>query len=83
MPPSTCATARRKAWSALLPAGRPGDARPAGAGDRVERQMREAGQEVTIHALWVELADRAGDGGEPDVRAAAALAGVALGLRAG
>jgi len=45
--------------------------------------MREAGQEVTIHALWVELADRAGDGGEPDVRAAAALAGVALGLRAG
>ena len=28
-------------------------------------------REVTIHALWVELADRAGQGDEPDVRAAA------------
>jgi hypothetical protein len=51
--------------------------------ETVERQMREAGQEVTIHALWVELADRAGQGDEPDVRAAAALAGMACGLRAG
>ncbi len=49
----------------------------------VERELRAAGAEVTIHALWVELADRAGHGGEPDVRAAAALAGMAMGLRAG
>ncbi len=49
----------------------------------VERELRDAGQEVTIHALWIELADRAGEGGEPDVRAAAALAGMACGLRAG
>jgi len=45
--------------------------------ETVERQMREAGQEVTIHALWVDLADA------PDVRAAIALAGMACGLRAG
>ncbi|MGI4946541.1 MAG: hypothetical protein ACRYHQ_39285 [Janthinobacterium lividum] len=49
----------------------------------VERELRAAGAEVTIHALWVELADRAGQDDEPDVKAAAALAGMALGLRAG
>ncbi|MGI4944847.1 MAG: hypothetical protein ACRYHQ_30540 [Janthinobacterium lividum] len=49
----------------------------------VERELRAAGTEVTIHALWVALADRAGQDGEPDVRAAAALAGMAMGLRAG
>lgn len=42
----------------------------------VEWEMRDAGREATIHALWVELADQAG-------RAAAALAGMACGLRAG
>ena len=46
-----------------------------------ERELRAAGGEVTIHALWVELADRTGQEGEPDVRAAAALAGMAMGLR--
>lgn len=50
---------------------------------RVEQELRAAGSEVTIHALWVELADRAGQGSETDVRAAAALAGMACGLRAG
>lgn len=49
----------------------------------VERELRDAGREVTIHALCVELADQAGQGDEPDVRAAAALAGMACGLRAG
>ncbi|MGI4801026.1 MAG: hypothetical protein ACRYG8_44770 [Janthinobacterium lividum] len=46
-----------------------------------ERELRAAGAEVTIHALWVALADRAGEDGEPDVRAAAGLAGMAMGLR--
>ena len=46
----------------------------------VERELREADAEVTIHTLWVELADRVGQG---DVRAAAALAGMACGLRTG
>jgi len=49
----------------------------------VEREMRAAGQEVTIHALWVELADRAGLDDEPNVRAAATLAGMARELQAG
>ncbi len=49
----------------------------------VERELRATGAEVTIHALWVELADRAGQDDEPDVRAAAALAAMAMGLRAG
>ena len=51
--------------------------------ERTEREMRAAGEPATIHALWVELADRAGQGDESDVRAAAALAGMACGLRAG
>lgn len=46
----------------------------------VERELRATGAEVTIQALWVALADRAGQGDEPDVRAAAALAGMACGL---
>lgn len=40
-----------------------------------------SGAEVMIHPLWVELGDRAGEGSELDVRAAAALAGMACGLR--
>ena len=47
---------------------------------RVEGEMRANGAEVTIHALWLELADRVGQGNEPDVRAASALAGIARGL---
>ncbi len=51
--------------------------------ERVEREMRAAGEAVTIQSLWVRLADRAGQTDEPDVRAAAGLAGMAMGLRAG
>ncbi len=47
--------------------------------DRAEAALRNAEREVTIWAVWVLLANRAGD--DPDMRAAAALAGVALGLR--
>ena len=45
---------------------------------RVEGELRTAAAEVTIHALWVALANRAGQRDEPDVRAAAALAGAVL-----
>lgn len=51
--------------------------------ERVEREMRAAGEAVTIHALWVHLADRAGQENDLDVRAAAGLAGMAMELRAG
>lgn len=50
--------------------------------ERVERDLRAAGQPGTIHSLWVTLADRAGQENDLDVRAAAALAGMAMGLRA-
>ena len=50
--------------------------------DRVEREMRGVGAAVTIHSLWVHLADRAGQENDLDVRAAAGLAGMAMGLRA-
>ena len=51
--------------------------------ERTERELRAAGEPATIHALWVHLADRAGQDDDLDVRAAAALAGMAIGLRAG
>lgn len=50
--------------------------------ERVEREMRAAGEAVTIQSLWVHLADRAGEENDLDVRAAAGLAGMAMGLRA-
>ena len=51
--------------------------------ERVERELRDAGEPATIHALWVHLADRAGQENNSDLQASAALAGMALGLRAG
>ena len=51
--------------------------------ERVERELRAAGEAVTIHSLWVHLADWAGQENDLDVRAAAGLAGMAVGLRAG
>ncbi|MGI4793395.1 MAG: hypothetical protein ACRYG8_04785 [Janthinobacterium lividum] len=41
------------------------------------------GMLVGLMLRRAELADRAGQGGEPDVKTAAALAGMAMGLRAG
>lgn len=51
--------------------------------ERSERELRAAGERATIHALWVHLADRAGEDNDPDVRATAALAEMAVGLRVG
>ena len=51
--------------------------------ERLEREMRAAGEAATIHALWVHLADRAGEENDLDVRAAARLTAMAMGLRAG
>lgn len=50
--------------------------------ERVERELRAAGEAVTIHTLWVHLADRAGQENDLDVRAAAGLAAMAMRLRA-
>lgn len=51
--------------------------------ERAEAEMRANGEETTIRTLWIRLADEAGRKNAPDVRAAAALAGLALGLRPG
>jgi hypothetical protein len=46
--------------------------------ERAQKAMRDAGSEVTIRTLWIELADRAGVTKDPDTMAAAALAGVRI-----
>ena len=49
--------------------------------DKVEREMRAAGDSTTIHSLWLKLADRAGQANDLDTSAASALAAFAIGLR--
>jgi hypothetical protein len=49
--------------------------------DRTEAALRSAGTPPTIRTLWIALADRAGKSGDADLRAAAALAGMTMGLR--
>ena len=48
--------------------------------DRAEAALRPGGAPVTIRALWIALADRAGRSDGADLRATAALAGMAMGL---
>ena len=49
--------------------------------DRAEATLRSGGAPITIRNLWMALADRAGRSDDADLRAAAALAGMAMGLR--
>lgn len=49
--------------------------------DRAEATLRPGGAPVTIQTSWVALADRAGRSNDADLRAAAALADMAMGLR--
>jgi hypothetical protein len=53
-----------------------------GAGPRAEAALAAAGRLATIRDVWMLLAHRAAGGGDADLRAAAALAGMAMGLRA-
>lgn len=48
--------------------------------ERAEAAMRERGELTTIRTVWMLLADRAGQEENADLRAAAALAGMAMGL---
>lgn len=50
--------------------------------DKAETAMRARGEETTIRTLWMALADKAAHEGDQDIAAAAALAGIAMGLRA-
>jgi len=49
--------------------------------DRAEATLKSPGTPATIRTLWITLADRAGRSEDADMRAAAALAGMAMGLR--
>jgi hypothetical protein len=49
--------------------------------DRAEATLRSAGTPPTICTLWIALADRAVRSDDADLRAAAALAGMAMGLQ--
>jgi hypothetical protein len=48
--------------------------------ERCEASRRAEGKEATVRSTWMALADRAGVTGDPDTKAAAALAGLAMGL---
>ena len=49
--------------------------------ERAAAAMRERGEPTTIRTVWMLLAERAGQEENADMRAAAALAGMAMGLR--
>jgi len=49
--------------------------------DQAEAALRPGGAPVTIRTLRIALADRAGRSDNADLHAAAALAGMATGLR--
>ncbi len=49
--------------------------------DQAEAARPQGGAPATIRTLWIALADRAGRSDNADLHAAAALAGMALGLR--
>ncbi len=49
--------------------------------DRAEAALQAAGKPATIRTVWIALADRAGASNDTDLLAAAALAGMATGLR--
>jgi hypothetical protein len=50
--------------------------------ERAKSAMRAADAETTIRTLWVMLSDRYVRDGDPDIGAAAAQAGMALGITA-
>lgn len=49
--------------------------------ERAEAALRSGNTPVTIRTLWMALADRAGRSEDADLRAAAGLAGMAMGLQ--
>ncbi len=67
----------RAAWRGRYCLGEGAELRALALLERTERELRAAGAEATIHGVWVALVDRADT---PDEQAAAALAGLAMGL---
>ncbi len=48
--------------------------------EKAEAMLRAEGREVTIRTLWMSLADKCVGVDDPDLRAAAGLAGMAAGM---
>lgn len=69
----------RAAWRGRYCAGEGAELRVQALLERTERELRAASAETTIHMLWVTLANRVVIENTPDGRAAAALAGMAMG----
>jgi len=74
-------TEGRAAWRLRYGVGDDAELRVQALLDRVEAALQAAGKPATIRTVWIALADRAGTSDDPALRAAAALAGMAMGLR--
>ena len=72
----------RAAWRERYAVQNEGELRVQAILDRAEAALVAAGTPATIRTLWMAFADRAGPSGNADLKAAAALAGMAMGLRA-
>ena len=70
----------RAAWRTRYLFDEGAELRVLGLLERVEAAMRSTGSEVTIRTLWIHLADRCVGNRDVDLRAAAALAGMAAGI---
>ncbi len=73
--------ADRSAWRSRYAAEGDAELRAQALLERAEAALGAAGVPPTIRVLWIALADRAGRSEDADMRAAAALAGMAMGLR--
>lgn len=71
----------REAWRANYLTQDGAELRAQALVERAETAMRERGELTTIRTVWMALADRAGQEDNADLRAAAALAGMAMGLK--
>ena len=69
-----------EAWRARYVSGDGAELRAIALLERAEVILQDAGETVTVHALWIMLADRAATENNADLRAAAGLAGMAMGL---
>ena len=72
----------RAAWTARYAAQEDAASRAKALVERAETALLAADRPSTIRDVWMLLARRAGSDDDADMRAAAALAGMAMGLRA-
>jgi len=73
--------ADRAAWRSRYAAEGDAELRVQALLERAEAALGAAGVPPTIRILWIALGDRAGASNDTDLLAAAALAGMAMGLR--